>query len=134
MIATDVKMALINYTEFKRCIKRDTERIEEINVKRFKIGGSVIKLPENSTKQRSTIIIENLEKHDLANLSLINHQYLVYIADQFMNSVNGEWKEIIIDRYIKHLSQQQLVDKYCYPIRYINRRINKLIDCYIKVT
>jgi hypothetical protein len=131
MLPSDVKMALINYHIFKKSVQTDKDRIVEINAKRFKAGASVIKIPE-CPKDRSTVIIENLMSLDLANLNLSLHTYLVYLADDFISSLNEPYKQLIIDWYINNKNRECLSYDLGYSRRQVDRIIDKLIERYVE--
>jgi Ni,Fe-hydrogenase I small subunit len=131
MLPSDVKMALLNYHEFKKSVQTDKDRITEINAKRFKAGASVIKIPE-CPKDRSTVIIENLMSLDLANLNLSLHTYLVFLADDFISSLNEPYKQLIIDWYINKKNHEVLAYDLGYSIKQTYNIIQKLIERYVE--
>jgi len=133
MIATDVKMALVNYNELKKAIQEELDQLDEINAQRFKVGGSIIRIPENA-KPRDIIIIENLAKLDTNQRNLSMHMYLIALADNFMNCLPKQYREMVEDKYIKKLCEYDLEDKHGYTRMQIHNIINKLIDKYIEIT
>lgn len=130
MLPSDVKMALENYHMFKRAIQDDTDKINDINAKRFKAGSSVIKIPE-CPKDRSTVIIENLMSLELAQQSLDNHTHLVFLADDFIRSLNEPYKGLIQDWYIERKSREYVADELGYSVRQVHRIINALVERYV---
>lgn len=137
MNASDVKTALIKYQKLKDEIQEDKNLIEEINAKRFKIGGSIAKLPENP-KPRSEVILNNLEKIDSATQTYNMHMFQLWIVNDFLDKISMmsyKWpkaKQIILDRYVKCYSQSKMEEVYDLEIRIINRNISKYIDWYVE--
>lgn len=137
MNASDVKTALIKYQKLKDEIQEDKNLIEEINAKRFKIGGFIAKLPENP-KPRSEVILNNLEKIDSATQTYNMHMFQLWIVNDFLDKISMmsyKWpkaKQIILDRYIKCYSQSKMEEVYDLEIRIINRNISKYIDWYVE--
>ena len=137
MNASDVKTALIKYPKLKDEIQEDKDLIEEINAKRFKIGGSIAKLPENP-KPRTEVILNNLEKIDSATQTYNMHMFQLWIVNDFLDKISMmsfKWpkaKQIILDRYVKCYSQSKMEEVYDLEIRIINRNISKYIDWYVE--
>lgn len=130
MLPSDVKMALENYHMFKRAIQDDTDKINDINAKRFKAGSSVIKIPE-CPKDRSTVIIENLMSLEYAKKCLEHHTYLVFLADDFIRSLNEPYNGLIQDWYIERKSREYVADELGYSVRQVHRIINALVERYV---
>ncbi len=137
MNVSDVRTALFNYQELEFNIKVDNEQIEAINAKRFKAGSWVAKIPENP-KSRSEVMLNNMEKHDLVQLSLALHTYQLWIVNDFLQTIKlkekkwPEARQMIIDRFIKRYSQTKMESIYGYEIRQINRNINKYLEWYVE--
>lgn len=137
MDAADVRSALFNAPKLEEYINDDKLLIEAINARKNKAGGSIAKIPENP-KSRSEILLNNMEKSDLAELSLKFHKYQLYIVNDFLQKItlkSNKWpeaKQMIIDRYIKRYSQVKMEDKYGYDRTQIYRNINKYIDWYVE--
>lgn len=130
MLPSDVKMALENYHAFKRAILDDTDKINDINAKRFKAGSSVIKIPE-CPKDRSTVIIENLMSLEYAQQCLSIHTYLVNLADDFINSLGEPYKGLINEWYIERKDHETTAYNYGYSSRQVRRIINALVERYV---
>lgn len=133
MLPVDVKMALTNYKEFHKAITKIEEDIERVNAKRFKFGGSIIKIPENS-RPRDQIIIENIERLDKLRNSLSVHHYLAELADEFINAIPSPYKEMVLDKYVNGMNVYEMEDKYNYSRSQINRIIDRLIEKFIDLT
>jgi hypothetical protein len=132
MLPVDVKMALINYHEMHK-IDDVLGQIEVVNAKRFKVGGSLIKIPENP-KPRDLVILDNLERLDVLRNSLKVHQYLAELADVFINALPEPYQSMVVDKYVNKLNCYELEEKYNYSCRQINRIIDRFIDRFIEVT
>jgi hypothetical protein len=108
-------------------------QIEVVNARRFKIGGSIIKMPENA-RPRDLVILDNLERLEKLRHSLAVHQYLAELADTFINALPDPYQQMVIDKYVDKMSCVDLEDKYAYSCRQINRIIDKLIEKFIEIT
>ena len=132
MECSDVKLALEKYHEFRKQRDSTILKIEEVNAKRFKRGGSIAKIPEN-TMERSTMIINNLEKWEDLDESLRIYNYFILLGDHFINSLT-EYKQLVIDKYINKYSCTKLARIYNYSERGMLKIINRLIENYLDVT
>ena len=132
MLPVDLKMALLNYAQLKGNVRKIEDDVEVVNAKRFKIGGSIIKMPENGSKPRDLIIIENLEKLEKLKASHSVHHYLVELANEFIEALTDPYKSMVIDKYINRISNYELEQKYSYSVRQINRIVEKLIEKFIE--
>lgn len=130
MLPSDVKMALENYHTFVKAIQEDKDKINFINGKRFKAGASVIKIPECPI-DRSTVIIDNLMSLELAQQCLDIHTYLVFLADDFIRSLQEPYKGLIQDWYIERKSREYVADDLGYSVRQVHRIINALVERYV---
>lgn len=132
MECSDVKLALEKYHEFRKQRDSTILKIEEVNAKRFKRGGSIAKIPEN-TMERSTMIINNLEKWEDLDESLRIYNYFILLGDHFINSLD-EYKQLVIDKYVNKYSECKLEQKYYMGRIAIRRTVKKLIERYLNVT
>ena len=48
MTERDIKHALDYYHELRKDLKRVEDKLDALNAKRFKAGGSIVKIPENA--------------------------------------------------------------------------------------
>ena len=132
MECSDVKLALEKYHEFRKQRDSTMLKIEEVNAKRFKRGGSIAKIPEN-TMERSTMIINNLEKWEDLDESLRIYNYFILLGDHFINSLT-EYKQLVIDKYVNKYSQTKLEMKYYMGKMTVKRTVDRLIERYLDVT
>lgn len=136
MLPVDVKMALINFHELKKSLPRIDDEITVITEKRYKIGGSVIKMPEN-TIPREVIIIDNMMKMDNLKRTLSIHNYLIHVSLEFVKFLqdrNPMLADMVIDKFIKKVRVSDMEMKYHYTNRQMNRIIDNLINAYIEAT
>jgi hypothetical protein len=131
MLPTDVKIALVNYKHYHDSIETINGQIECVNADRFRVGGSIIKIPENP-KPRDVIIIENLERLEKLRKSLSLNQYLAELSDAFIEALPEPFNCMVEDKYIHKLTAYELEGKYCYSFRQINRIIDKLIEKFVE--
>lgn len=131
MISTDVKAALTNYHEIKRAIKIDLQNLTIIRNKKMKIGGSIVKRSQNPMS-RDEVIIENMDTEDRYVIELKNHQYWIFLVDEFIKSCDGEIKKIVIDLYIRKIRMDEIIDIYSYSKSQIHRRISDEVDAFVQ--
>lgn len=122
----ELKIALENYRFFLTSVERVQMEIEELNAKRFKIGGSIAKRPENP-RDREEVIIENLEKLEMLQKSLDRYQQIVDLVNDFIRRLRYEEKSLVVDKYIVCLSSIELELKYMMDRKTIWRKLNKII-------
>lgn len=125
----ELKIALENYHFFLSSVERVQMEIEELNAKRFKIGGSIAKRPENP-RDREEVIIENLEKLEKLQKSLDRYQQTLDLTDDFLKSLSVEETCLVRDKYINGLLSEELEFKYQADRKTIWRKIDVLIRKY----
>lgn len=127
----DLKIALENFTYYVKALERVDHELEELNTKRFKVGGSIVKIPKNP-KSRELVMVENLEKleklqkkHDyyFSQVSLVNE-----FIDSLDDSPENPIRSIVIDKYVNRLSTQDLELKYHMDRKTIWRKIENNIQ------
>jgi hypothetical protein len=129
----DVKIALKNYHEFKKSIKRAQEKIEVIETRQTKTGGSVIKIPERTTSDEQfklALIEKKFQQYDDIDL----YGYYVGVAEHFIKSMPMPYRQMMIDKYMNRKSNTWLAQHYNYDPRQILRIVNKLIRLYVEQT
>ena len=47
---------------------------------------------------------------------------------------DNDVQSMVVDKYVKGMTYEDLSEKYCYSQRHISRLINKAIDDYIEAT
>lgn len=133
MIEIHVEIALKNYHQFKREIVRIENKIEELNARKYKAGGSIAKCPENPI-DRSTIIINNLGKGECLEEELSLCRYYVNLAEGFISVLPEPEKSIVRDRFIARKTMAYVCDRYFMDRTTVWRRINKSIQKFIEIT
>ena len=133
MTEFDVKNALKNYHKLKNSIQRTLEKIEYIEVQQTKVGGSIIKMPENSVQndQRKLGLIERKSRLEK---DLEMYRYYISIADEFIRLLQEPYKSLIRNKYIDRIENSKLSEVYHYSRQNIDKTINKLIERYIEIT
>ena len=127
----DVKIALENYHFFVSSSERVQLEIEELNVKRFKAGGSIARIPENP-RDRGDLILENLEKLEKLERRLDYYQINLDLVENFLGSLEVDDRNLVCDKYIHHKSSRELEDKYLMDRKTIWRRSVVLIKNYME--
>ena len=137
MQSNDVKIALQNYHRFKKDIETTQWKIEELNARKFKAGGSIAKCPENPI-DRSTVIINNLGKGEMLEESLSWYRYNVNLAEAFINALRDndryQDKSMIQDRFIYRKSMNYVCEKYAMDRKTVWRRIEFLLEKFMDLT
>lgn len=127
MEARDLKIALENYDHFVASVERVKLELEELEAKRFKIGGSISKIPENS-KRREEVILDNLERLMILEKELEYYQRNVDLVVNFIDSLkdttNDPIRSIVTDKYINKIGIYDLETRYYIDRKTIWRRIN----------
>lgn len=133
MTELDIKIGLQNYSMLKNKIKQVKEKIEYIESKQFKVGGSIVKIPENPTNNEQ-YKLGLIEKKFQYKKDLEMYNYYIDIVDSFLNALQEPLKSLIKDKFINHKSITLLERKYSYSSRQIYRIIDKSILKYIELT
>lgn len=133
----DVKIALENYHYFINSIEPTQWKIDELNGRRFKAGGSIAKMPENPI-DRSTVIINNLEKLEELTRLIDMYQYYISIANEFMSCLMDtechKDSSMIRDKYIRRKSIEWISMNHNMAKRTVWRRIDYLVRKYVEQT
>jgi hypothetical protein len=133
MTELDVKIALQNYHKLKKSIKAIENKIEYIEVKQTRTGGSVIKMPEGSpnNEQYKLGLIEQKERY-LKDLD--HHQYYLSLADDFIKSLPRPYGTIVRNKYVDKVRLEVIAEVYGYHRNSITYIIDRLIKRYIDET
>jgi len=129
MTELDVKLALQNYHRLKKSVKTIENKIEYIEAKQTRTGGSVVKMPDGSqnNEQYKLGLIEQKERYlkDLAN-----HRHYLGIADHFIKSLPEPYNFIVTNKYIDKVPDKTLGDYYGYHRDSLRRVVDRLIKRY----
>ena len=127
MEAKDLKIALENYDHFVASVERVKLELEDLETKRFKAGGSIVKVPENP-RSREAVILDNLDKLTILEKDLEYYQRNVNLVTKFIESLedtkNEPIKSIVIDKYINKMGIYDLETKYSVDRKTIWRKIS----------
>jgi len=132
----DVKIALENYHYFLSSIESTQWKLDELNCRRFKSGGSIAKAPENPV-DRQTVMIDNLAKLEELTKAMDFYQHNVHLAQAFMSTLrDGDHKDLSMcrDKFIRRKSVEWISMNYCMDRKTVWRRINYLICAFISQT
>ena len=131
MQAEDIKHALRNYNELKEWVEQARNQLEVIQAKMEKTGGSIIKKPEGSF-DRSKFMLSAIEKKDRIFKRIETYNYYYSIANEFMTWCDDDVQSMVVDKYVKGLTYDDLSEKYGFGSRHIrhifDREIGKFID------
>ena len=130
MEAFDVKTGLENYHHYLRSKKRIEEKIEILNAKRFKVGGSIASIPEGSSS-RDSMLISNGEKYERLTKELAIPTHYLNLVDEFIQWLEQPIKGLVDDKYINCLTNSEIETKYgMYKVK-INREVSKSISLFV---
>ncbi len=133
MQAEDIKHALRNYNELKEWVEQARNQLEVIQAKMEKTGGSIIKKPEGSF-DRSKFMLSAIEKKDRIFKRIETYNYYYSIANEFMTWCDDDVQSMVVDKYVKGMTYEDLSEKYCYSTRHISRIIEREIEQFINET
>jgi hypothetical protein len=131
MESFDVKNALKFYHTYKRLVKVTESKIEVLNAKKYKVGGSIAKKPENPM-DRETIIINNLGKSECLEQRLEDCIYHIHLAEGFIMWLSEKDGKMVDDRYIKCKSWAWIEMNHYITPQGARKKIISLIDDFIE--
>ncbi len=133
MTELDVKLALQNYHRLKKSVKTIENKIEYIEAKQTRTGGSVVKMPDGSqnNEQYKLGLIEQKERYlkDLAN-----HRYYLEIAEHFIQSLPHPYQSLVKNKFVDKVPMKKLAEVYGYSLNGVVYVIDRLIKRYIEET
>lgn len=137
MDSWNVKLALEKYHEIRKSLKRWEDKKEEIDAKRFKVGGSIIAIPENPVSREKTII-RNMEVADTIEAEYQTYRYYKKIGDEFIEWVRlspelKQYHAIIVDKYVNKAKNDYLVMRYNYSRQSIDNIIKRVVEAYVNL-
>lgn len=130
----DVKHGLVNYRAFQNQVIELLNQIEAIEAKEQKVGGSVIRMPEQNTGCNDQIKLDRIERKDKIRKKLERYMYYLNLADHFISSCPKKYQDMISEKYVYGDSQAVLSAKYNYSPRQILNIVDRIVDRYIEET
>lgn len=127
----EVMTALEKYHAIRKSYKKLQDNEEAINAKRFKVGGSIIAIPENPERKEVTII-RNMAEHDRIVTELEQVGYMKVLADMFIASLAEPYKSMVTDKYVHKAKSDYLTKRYNYSERQRYRLIEKLVAKFVE--
>lgn len=131
MTVNDVKHALEYYHEFRKDLKRTEDKLDALNAKRFKAGGSVVRIPENA-EPIDHRITTNLEKLERLEKDRERYRYYVALGDDFIRVLEPRLQAIVVDKYVKGIKWSELEKLHAYESSWIRRTIDKAANLYVE--
>ena len=132
MDENQVKIALERYHTFKSHLKKCEGKLEEIAVKKYKMPGSIIKMPEGSPVSKESRLLDLLEKEEPLVKDYRMNKYFIELADFFISTLPKEEQSMVRDRYINRKSCTWLETHHFMSDmgqrKLINRRIKQFIE------
>lgn len=125
MEPTLLETAITNYRKLKRYEKRLLDDLLVINTIKEHAGGSIAKMPDNP-RDKGKVQIDNLMFSDPIEHELQITQALLGIADKFIDSLEGEDKQLILDKFVRKKSMELIISIYGGNHMAIWRRIDTL--------
>jgi len=131
----DIKYALKNYYRIKEYIRIDLLELEAIQCQmEGQGGGSIIPFDQRGkeiAEDRTSMIIDLIDKKDAIKSKISENTYYLQIAKDFIMWLEGDTRKMVIDKYIKRMSNIELEGKYFYNPKYIYEIIDKKIEQFI---
>lgn len=128
-----IKKALINY-------RKNREEIEDIEFKIVELENEVFniksngfpKIPDGEPCDRQKLLIKRFEAIDELKKERDHMQYEINQVNRLLDLLDGDFKNLIMDRFIKEDTRYMTLDelslKYCYSKRSIYRIIDDSIE------
>jgi len=124
--ATLLEIALNNYRKLKHTEKQLIDQLTVLNAKKEKAGSSIARMPENP-RDNDEKIIENMMYGEPLEKELRTTQILLGIANQFIDSLEGDDKQLILDKFVRRRTFENIALSYGVDRKAIWRKINELL-------
>ena len=129
MTERDIKHALDFYHELRKDLKRVEDKLDALNAKRFKAGGSIVRIPENA-EPIDHRITTNLMKLDALTKDRERYAYYVALGEDFIGKC-GKYRALVEDKYIHGFGNNELEKRHNFGKSEIYRIVDKLITGYV---
>ena len=123
---TLLEIALNNYRKLKHTEKHLIDQLLVLNTRKEKAGGSIARMPENP-RNNDERITENMMYSDPLEKELQTTQTLLGIADKFIDSLEGNDKQLILDKFVRKKSFENIALNHGVDRKAIWRQINELL-------
>lgn len=133
MTELDLKFALERYHDIRLALQATERQLDALNAKRFKVGGSVIRIPENC-EPIDHRITSNLEKLEKLEKDRERYAYYKGLGDDFIRVLEPRLQAMVVDKYVKGLKNRRLEEIYAYNHRQVRRIIEKAVEMYVEKT
>ena len=125
MEPTLLETAITNYRKLKRYENRLLDDLLVINTVKEHAGSSIAKMPENP-RDKGSVQIDNLMFSDPIEHELQITQALLGIADKFIDSLEEDDKQLILDKFVRKKSMEYITTAYGMNHMAIWRKIDTL--------
>ena len=133
MTELDIKFALERYHDIRLALQATERKLDELNAKRFKVGGSVIRIPENA-EPIDHRITSNLEKLEKLTKDRERYAYYKFLGDDFIRVLTPKLQAMVVDKYVKGIKTKHLCETYGYAKSSITYIIDKAVTFYVENT
>lgn len=128
-----IKKALINYRKNREEIEDLEFKIVELENEVFNIKSNGFpKIPDGEPCDRQKLLIKRFEAIDELKKERDHMQYEINQVNRLLDLLDGDFKNLIMDRFIKEDTRYMTLDelslKYCYSKRSIYRIIDDSIE------
>lgn len=128
-----IKKALINYRKNRAEIEDIEFKIVELENEVFNIKSNGFpKIPDGEPCDRQKLLIKRFEAIDELKKERDHMQYEINQVNRLLDLLDGDFKNLIMDRFIKEDTRYMTLDelslKYCYSKRSIYRIIDDSIE------
>ena len=133
MTELDVKFALERYHDIRLALQATERQLDALNAKRFKVGGSVIRIPENC-EPIDHRITSNLEKLEKLEKDRERYAYYKGLGDDFIRVLEPRLQAMVVDKYVKGIKTVYLSETYGYAKSSIIYLIDRAVRLYVEKT
>jgi hypothetical protein len=131
MTELDVKHALERYHDLRLALQATERQLDALNAKRFKVGGSVIRIPENA-EPIDHRITTNLVKLERLEKDRERYRYYVGLGDDFIRVLEPKLQAMVVDKYVKGIRTVYLCETYGYAKSSIIYIIDRAVKMYVE--
>lgn len=131
MTELDLKFALERYHDIRLALQATERQLDALNAKRFKVGGSVIRIPENC-EPIDHRITSNLEKLEKLEKDRDRYTYYKFLGDDFIRVLEPRLQAMVVDKYVKGIKASHLCKAYGYHRSQVARIIDKAVEMYVE--
>lgn len=129
-----IKKALINYRKNRAEIEDIEFKIVELENEVFNIKSNGFpKIPDGEPCDRQKLLIKRFDTLDELKKERDHMQYEVDKVNQLLGMLDGDFKNLIMDRFIKEDTKYMTLEELSLKYSYSKRSIYRIIDDSIEM-